>query len=208
MWRIFRAELLYVYKNIALVFAIIIPGGLYYFKISDTAGVEHIIFPLTIATIFQFVIFRIIEKRNRVNILLPLSIRQIAFARVFLYLVPCSVFYGLYFILFFLFRNIYPRWEHDIYDVLMFLGLTLFGCSAYYIQSDLATSLSNKVKNVELDVVVFIILISAIILGIPLALAGLLGTTGDALRVACFLTGWVFLYPTVVTFEKRKSYLE
>ncbi|MFQ5824105.1 MAG: hypothetical protein ACE5JB_08640 [bacterium] len=208
MWQIFAAEFRYVYKNIILVVVIIVPGALFYFNISETAGVDNMIFPLTIATIFQLVIFRILEKRNRHSILLPLSIRQIAIARILLYLTSCLGFYGLYFILHFIFKNLSPRWQHDIYDVMMFFGLTLFGCSVYYVLHDLLFSFSRKFKTAEFDLIVFIILITAILLGIPLALAPMWGSTGDALRVLCFLSGFVFLYPAVVTFERRKSYLE
>ncbi|MFQ5604444.1 MAG: hypothetical protein ACE5HS_14335 [bacterium] len=208
MWRILKAELLYVYKNIVLVLAIIIPGMLFYFRISETAGVNTMVFPLTIATILQLVIFWIIEKRNRQVVILPISIRQLAVSRLLLFLLPCVWYFGIYFLLYFFLKNVSPRWQHDIYDLLMFLGLILFGCSIYFVLLDLLHSWLNKFNSVEFDLVIFIILISTILLGIPLGLASVWETTGKIIRVMCLGAGIVLLYPAVKTFETRKSYID
>lgn len=208
MWHIFKAEFRYVYKNILLMAGFIIPGALFYFQISDTAGVSNVLSPLTIATILQFIIFRSIEKRDRQSVLLPFSIRQIAIARILLFLIPCFSLYGLYFILHLVFKDFSPRWNHDIYDLMMFFGLTLVGSSIYFIQHDLIFSFLQKNKNPELDISVLIVLIAVVCLGIPLALAPVLGYTGNLLRGFCFISGLVFIYPAVTIFERRKSYIE
>ncbi len=100
-----------------------------------------------------------------------------------------------------------PRWQHDIYDVMMFFGLILTGCSVYFIQHDLY-SFSKKLRNAELDIIVLIVVVAVIILGIPITLATVWGDTGNFLRVLCFLSGFIFLYPAIITFTRRSQFLE
>lgn len=208
MWKIVKAEFQYMSKLILLVAGLIIPGTLIYLRISPTAGISAMLFPLTVATIFQPLIMRSIEKRVRQQVQLPLSIRSIATARLLLVLVPALFYYGLYMILHLIFIRFSPLWSHDIFDILMFFGLILFGFSLYLILHDLLVSKFSQYKPAEFDAGVLVVVISLIVLGIPMSLAFQHGITGNLLRVMCFFAGFVILYPVVLSFTKRKTYLE
>jgi hypothetical protein len=208
MWQIVKAEFEYMFKMILLVAGFIIPGALLYMRVSPTAGISAMLLPLTAATIFQPLIMRSIEKRERQQVLLPLPIRRIAAARLLLVVVPTLLYYGLYMILHLSFKHFSPLWFHDIFDVLMFFGLILFGFSLYLILRDLLISNFSHYKPAEFDAGVLVIIVSIIFLGIPIALATQWGISGNILRILCFFAGFVLLYPVVLSFTKRKTYLE
>jgi hypothetical protein len=193
---------------ILLVAGFIIPGALLYLQVSSTAGISAMLFPLTVATIFQPLIMRSIEKRERQQILLPLSIRQIAAARLLLVVVPALFYYGLYMILHLIFIHFSPLWSHDIFDLLMFFGLILFGFSLYLILHDLLISKFSQYKPAEFDAGILVGVIAIILLGVPLILAIQHGIPGNLLRIMCFFAGFVLLYPVMLSFMKRKTYLE
>ncbi|MFQ5628895.1 MAG: hypothetical protein ACE5I1_09050 [bacterium] len=208
MWRLIKTEFHYSNKNIMLVLALLIPGALLYMNASPKTGMNSMLFPLVTATIFQLLVFRSMEKRDRKYVLLPLSIRQLAAVRLSLFLIPCLGFYGVYLILQLIFKDAGPRWQHDIYDEMMFFGLILLGFSVYFILHDLYASYSRRAQKTETDLVMMIVLVVAIMLGIPLTLASIWGDGGNILRTLCFAMGLAFLYPAIVAFERRKSYLE
>ncbi|MFQ5633584.1 MAG: hypothetical protein ACE5I1_32875, partial [bacterium] len=198
MWRLIKTEFHYSNKNIALVLTFIIPGALLYMRSSPTTGTSAMLFPLVTATIFQLLVFRSMEKRDRKYALLPLSIRQLAAVRLSLFLIPCLGFYGVYIILQLIFKDAGPRWQHDIYDEMMFFGLILFGFSVYFILHDLYASFSRRAQKAETDLIVMIVLVVAIMLGVPLSLASIWGDGGNLLRTLCFAMGLAFLYPAIV----------
>lgn len=208
MWQIVKAEFEYMAKMIFLVAGFIIPGALIYIRISPTAGISTMLLPLTVATIFQPLIMRSIEKRERQQVLLPLPIRRIATARLLLVVLPTVFYYGLYLILYLVFKFFSPLWFHDIFDLMMFFGLILFGFSLYLILRDMLISNFVNYRPAEFDAGILVVVCSLIFLAVPLALATQWGISGNILRVLCFFSGFVLLYPVVLSFTRRKSYLE
>ncbi|MEJ2635622.1 MAG: hypothetical protein P8184_10055 [Calditrichia bacterium] len=209
MWNIIFAEFRYTYKLALVLAGFIIPAALFYIQTSPTAGISSMLFPLCAATILQLLIFRSMEKRERQNILLPLSVHRIALARVSLIVLPAVFFYGIYFFLRLLFGDTGSIWHHDPFDMMMFFGLVLLGFSVFLILHDLFVSIFKNYKAAEFDVVVLLVIISGVLLGIPLALAvAWKNPSLKMLQVFCFIAGFVFLYPAVFSFERRRSYME
>jgi hypothetical protein len=208
MWNICKAEFRYVAFYIILVSVCITGGFLFYFRIKESGTVSGMLFPLTVAIILQLLMHRSIEKRDRQIAVLPLSIRHISLARIGLFLVPVMLLHIVYMIFYLIFKSENPRWSHDFYDVLMFFGLALLGSSLYFIQHDLLYTFSVRKRNPEIDIIILIILLTALFLAIPLALAPVWGVTGNMLRLLCFLAGLASLYPAVMAYERRRSYVE
>lgn len=208
MWPIVKAEFRYSHRSILLIAAFVIPGTLLYFRASATAGVSAMLFPLTVATIMTPIMVRSIEKRVRQNVLLPLAVKQIAWARVLLILTPAAGYYAVYFLLHAIFASMSSRWQHDVYDLMMFFGLIVFGFCAFFILKDLLSGFYLKRKALELELVILLALTAVVLLGVPIALATIYGSTGNVLRLLCFASGFVSLYPAVIFFERRRAYLE
>lgn len=208
MWPIVKAEFRYSYKSILLIAAFVIPGTLFYFRASATAGISSMLLPLTAATIMTPIMVKGIEKRDRLNVMLPLAIKQIAWARVLLILTPAVGYYAVYFLLHAIFASMSPRWQHDVYDLMMFFGLIVFGFCAFLILKDLLSGFYLKRKALELELVILLALTAVVLLGVPIALATMYGSTGNVLRLLCFASGFVLLYPAVIFFARRKAYLE
>lgn len=124
---------------IAILVGFIVPASMLYIRSSPTAGVSTMLFPLCAGTILQLLLFRSMEKRERQNMLLPVSIRRIAIARVSLILLPCVFFYGLYLVLHLTLANTSDIWRHDIYDLFMFPGLVRFYFSHRKLTADRST---------------------------------------------------------------------
>jgi hypothetical protein len=206
MLQIVKAEFRYVWHLILVVMTLILSGFQLYFRVSDRGGFAHILLPLAAAIILQVIVIRSIEKRDRLFATLPVDLRLIARARVLLFLAPVICLHAIYFALYFVLRQDSVRWHHDIFDVLMFFGLVLFGSAAYFIQHDI---MHSRFKiNPEIDVSILVVLISMVFIGIPLLLAPVWGMYGNVLRVLCFTAGWLSLYPASKSFARRRSYLE
>jgi hypothetical protein len=139
---------------------------------------------------------------------LPLDVREVAKARILLYTVPASAIYGIYFLLNIIFRDGSRLWVFDIFDILMFFGLILLSSSAILIQNDVFVVKLNKRLNPELDIFIIILFLSIVFIGIPLLLAPIWHWFGNVLRVLCFIAGLASLYPTILTYGRRRSYLE
>lgn len=210
MWEIIRTEFRYVYKMNLLLAGVIIPGSLLYMSGSPTAGISVMLFPLSAGIILQLMIYRAIEKRERQQVLLPLSIRQLALARTGLVIGPTLAVYGIYLFLWAVFKDFNPAWwRQDILDLFMFFGLLLVGFSVYLILRDLFLSHIKNYRASELDIIILMVIILAVLLGIPLALANPRSTLIiNSLRILCFVCGLVILYPATVSFIRRKSYRE
>lgn len=206
MWRLIKAEFHYVHRTLILVPLFIIPFFLLYMRVS-TVAVQHVVFPLAVASVISLLMVRSVERRERQQALLPLPLRQIALARVLLILIPSAAFYGAYFLLHLLLRRFYPVWEHDGYDLIMFLGLIFLGFSLYLVLHDFFVSNFSSYKSGESDILVMLVVIVLVLLGIPLLLATLWRPSLDLLRMLCLLAGGVMLYPAVASFVRRRSYL-
>ena len=208
MWRIVKAEFNYVWYLILIVVTLMVTGFHLYFRVNDHARFENILLPLSVSIILQVLIIRSIEKRDRFIVLLPVDTGVLARARVLLFFIPALALHLLYFLAYFILRDGGVRWQHDLFDVMMFFGLVLIGGSVYFIQHDIIQSRLKKRLSPELDVSIIILLITVIFLGIPLLLAPIWGLSGNILRVTCFIAGWVSLCLAQNAFQHRRSYLE
>lgn len=166
---------------------------------------------MAVAIVIQILIDRNIEKRERLHILLPLSVHRLAMVRLMILLLPCLCLYGIYLIIHLLMTRGLPSWNDGGFDLIMFFGLSLLGFSIYFIQRDLLSAVFRADARLGIDAIILIALCAAIIYGIPIGLAihykTKIGSAEPEIAIL-FICGILFLYPTVVTFARRKSYLE
>lgn len=209
MWPIIKAEFHYNLRVIVVMIMFIIPAAFFYVRTSPSAGMSTMLLPLSAGVILQIFVVRSIEKRERLNVLLPTSIGQIAIMRVSLIFLPLLFFHVLYLVMHLAFRNKSSLWLHDTSDLVMFFGLILLGFSVYLILHDAFLSIFRNQKVAEFDILILIAMMALIFLGIPLAFATIWKNPSTGfLQKLCLLGGVLSLFPAVYGFRRRKSYLE
>ena len=206
MWQLIKAEFAYVHRTLILVVLFLLPFFLLYMRVS-TVTVQYVLHPLAVASVISLLMFRSMERRERQQALLPLSLQQIALARVLLILIPSAFFYGGYYLLHLLLWRFSPVWACEGYDMVMFLGLILLGFLLYLVLHDFFASNVSSYKSGESDVVILLAVIAVILLGIPLLLTVWQRPSADLLRVLCLVAGGAMIYPAIASFVKRRSYL-
>jgi len=209
MWNLIKSE--FRYNRVKMLSQLlIIPAYSLYIMWSSSKSWFGIPSILTVALAVQIVIDRNLEKRERQNILLPLACKNIAYVRILLILLPGIVVFSAYIVIRLIIAHNLPSWEYGGIDLLMFAGLFLLGFSIYFIQRDLSYMKTKKVRRAENDVIILLVLLVIMILGIPLTIAVSYNEVVDAESLISVLSilGLLLLYPTVVTFYRRKSYLE
>lgn len=207
MWQVIKTELRYTGLMTSFVAGLIIPAVVLYLQATESRNISVVLLPLVVAASLNPFVFRSLERRERQQILLPVSIARLGIARLFSFLVPAVVVYSSYLILYQLFKHD-PLWQEDMFDLAMFFGLILLGFSAFLIVRDISINWFEKYRAAEFDVVLLITVVSVILLAIPLILTQVHGHASDILRIACLVSGVLSLYPAVTSFTRRRSFLD
>ncbi len=193
------------------MYILFIPAFYLYSTISGSQSWFVIPCVMTVAMVIQILIERSKERRERLLILLPISVQRIGLVRLLILLTPCFSLYGLYLIIHFAMNRSLPHWHQGGLDMVMFFGLTLLGFSIYFFQRDLLSSFFRKDSHIGVDAIILLVLCAIIIYGTPLTLAILYhGEIHVAEPLIWFLliSGILLLYPTVLTFKRRRTFLE
>ena len=210
MWHILKAELRYNAVSLIFTIAFICFFAMLFAraKLLNNPGVI-VFMPLTVTVIIHLLMFRSIEKRDRKDILLPLSTKEIAVSRLMLIVLPVVFFSAVYIVLSFIISLADYSWQHDVLDLLMFIGMIFMGFALYLIQHDSFISALGRSKASEFDLLALVLMSLIFLIGIPLAFAAIWQSpTNDILRIMAFFMGLIFLYTSVVSFIKRKTYIE
>jgi hypothetical protein len=98
MWHVIKSEFKYSWINFALFLASVPLLFLVELRYRD-AGLGFFSFILLILMINNWNAFQIREKRDFMNIQLPLAVRRLGLARVLILLISCAAFVGLFVVL-------------------------------------------------------------------------------------------------------------
>ncbi len=209
MWKIIKAEYRYSWKTLFFVTASILAGTFFYNSISPASGLQALLFPPVVVIIIQPLMLSILEKRERQQALLPVSLHHVAIARLFMVVFPAAVIYCGYIIYLFITASPDRVMLSRVLDSLMFFGMILFAFSSFLIVRDLALYFRKKQLAVEIQTGLMIVLLISFLAGIPLALAILKDVKYQIfLQVLCFIAGFACLYGARISFERRHSYIE
>jgi len=207
MWRLLHAEFKYNLFRILGIFWII-PGYYLYTLLSPSASWFIVPILLSVSIIIQIHITRIIEKRERQHMIIPVPTRMIGWARFFMVLIPVIGLIFVYLLIHLSITEDLPSWGKGGFDLVMFSGLILMGFSISFIQQDLFHTRKNKSA---MDSIILMIIIFSIVYGIPLILAILINKQvllSTPIVISFLITGLLLSFPAVRTFNRRKSYLE
>ena len=210
MWQIFKAELRYNALSLMFTTAFICFFAILFAraKLLENPGIIFFV-PLTVTVIMHFMIYRSIEKRDRKDVLLPLSLKRIAVARLLLIVLPTAFFCGIYWLIYVFAAISGNVWQHDSLDLLMFIGVIFMCFALYLIQHDSFISAMGRGKAAEFDLLALVLMLLVFLMGIPLTFAAIWQSpTSEMLRVMAFFLGVIFLFLSITAFTKRKTYLE
>ena len=207
MWRLLRTEFEYNLLRTVGIFWII-PGFYLYTLLSSSASWFIVPILISVSIIIQIHITRMIEKRERQHVIIPVPTRMIGWARFFMVLIPVIVLIFVYLLIHLSVTEDLPSWGKGGFDLVMFSGLILMGFSISFIQQDLFHTRKNKSA---MDSIILMIIIFSIVYGIPLILAILIKKQvllSTPIVISFLITGLLLSFPAVRTFNRRKSYLE
>lgn len=210
MINLIKAEIDY-YKYRILTLFWIIPAFYLYAMIRDSDSWFVLPCIMSVAIAIQILIDRNIEKREHLHVILPISVRRIAMTRLLTLLMFCVSLYGVYLIIHLLVTRSLPPWNDGGFDLIMFFGLSLLGFSMYFVQRDLLSAIFRADARSGIDAIILIVLCATIIYGVPIGLTIHYKTKIDTAKpviAILFICSILLLYPSVVTFAQRKSYLE
>ncbi len=210
MWQLLKSEFRYsAWRSMALLW--ILPGFYLYSRWSGSQSWYAVPSILTVAVAVQIIIERKIERKDRQHVSLPLSLAAIATVRLSLVLLPAFVLFSLYLLSRLLIAGSLPPWEQGGLDLLMFFGLTVLGFSVYFLQRDVFTTFFKRKKGKDVDIIILLAILLCLILGFPLTIAIIYKeriVSAENIIILLFILGLSLLYPTIISFKQRKSFLE
>lgn len=155
MWHILKAEFNY-HKKIFLGFFGFLPFICFHAinPILEDLSANYLIFMLIFLMLQNWNTFRNKENRERQHIRLPLSIKKIALARIFMIIIPCLGFIGFYSLIYSLLAG-----PIDHIRLLISFSMILLGFSIYFIIRDLFLSFFRKIGFTKNRIVIGLVLI-------------------------------------------------
>ncbi|MFQ5824104.1 MAG: hypothetical protein ACE5JB_08635 [bacterium] len=226
MWSILKAEFNY-HKKIFLGFSIFVP----LLRIYATSPIEdlppnYLMFWMMFLMVQSWYAFRNKEKRERQLTRLPITMRKMALARIFMVIISSLSFIVFYAIMYFVLDPVKPvnQWIW-----IVSFGIILFGFSVYFILADLFSDFFRKIGFTKNTMVVGIALfmIGFALLGLffsvttsatgkpPIPIGPIIqfikvnNPFGGEYGIAKFMVlSIVSACLSVVTYGHRKSYLE
>ncbi len=218
MWELVKIELKYFREAfyIPMVFILLFQVFEFYVKylnlfegmnirgFSNWTGVNTILVIIFILSIWQN---RFKEKRERVNVLLPISSKSIALSRFWFLIIPFLTLLIYFLLVHFLMQN--------LTDVKMSFPLIQFGVVSILIAGYIRArddwfsywNFGKRVQAAFVSVLIIQILVVAIFLNRPEAIKQSFPVIGEYAGIIFFLLGAIIMITTIFSYQKRKSYL-
>lgn len=155
MWNIVKSELAY-HKNSMLLFLAVITFAFIYFEIIAPEDWNWIIFMMVFFMINSIISGRMREKRNRQQLRLPLSAKQLALARVLTVYFPAGFAFAELWLLYSVFKQ---SSAFPVGKISVLIGISILPFMLFFIFYDLYPSVFKKYG--KLLVVIFAMGISA-----------------------------------------------
>ena len=209
MFKIIKAEYSYLafgsIHSLLIVLALIV-----FYKTADVVILNRITFMIGILLIAHLIRSRNTEKRSFTEMLLPLSIKQMAIARLVIILIPIILLYSISIFLNIYFLGFHFGWDDTIFELFSLGLISIFFTYVYYFLSDLFSVFTTKkgkiIYNISIGIIVAIAALFTIITTEKSYVVSL--TSGIMLNIFELLGIIFFALVTIYTFQQKESHIE